>query len=69
MLKTILCCGGKGGWGGGIFLFFKNLFRWVMLRMQTEFQCPTKPGTGGAEGTHPPHHQFQAIIVFSLSSS
>ena len=34
--------------GGGVFFsfFFKNLFSYAILRLYSEFQCPSMPGTG-----------------------
>ena len=37
---------GVGGWFEEEEKIFKKLFRCVILRMYTEFQCPTMPGTG-----------------------
>ena len=42
-------CSIEGVWGGGgkeEEKIFKKLFNCVILRLYTEFQCPTMPGTG-----------------------
>ena len=33
-------------WGGGLSFFLQKEFIYVMLRLYTEFQCSTMPGTG-----------------------
>ena len=39
--------GGRGGLQGHVkMFFFKKLFVYVILRLYTEFQCPTMYGTG-----------------------
>ena len=56
--------------GGIKKFFFKNLFRYVILKLYTKFQCPTVPGTGqkvfrGGDGVV----VYKPIIVFSLAQA
>ena len=40
-------CSAEGVWVGAVKKkIFKKLFSCVILRLYTEFQCPTLPGTG-----------------------